>query len=111
MYIRVYSYFAENKLLTEHPILELIRNITKSFETNEYVLRVLMDIRKTFEIVNHEILLHKLKLHTKNSTCFFLCQNIYYNIQCTNKIQLAKNNANNMIKLLQTINITLQPMQ
>ena len=40
-----------------------------------------------------------------------LCQNIYYNIQCTNKIQLAKNNANNMIKLSQTINITLQPMQ
>ena len=83
MYIRVCSYFAENKLLTEHLILELIRNITKSFETNEYVLGVFMDIRKTFEIVNHEILLHKLKLHTKNSTCFFYVKTsiTIYNVQ------------------------------
>ena len=47
MYNRVYNYFVENKLLfskqfgfqinpsTEHAILELVRNITKSFEKNE----------------------------------------------------------------------------
>ena len=47
MYNRVYNHFVENKLLfpeqfvfqintsTEHAILELVRNITKSFEKNE----------------------------------------------------------------------------
>ena len=49
MYNRVYNYFVENKLFfprrfgfqintsTEHAILDLVRNITKSFEKNECV--------------------------------------------------------------------------
>ena len=32
-------------------------------------------------------------------------------LQCTNNLQLAKINQNNMIKMSQTTNITLQPMQ
>ena len=78
---RVYNYFVENKLLfpkqfgfqintsTEHAILELVRNITKSFEKNEYVLGVFIDLKKAFDTVNHEILLHKLKLYGINGTC------------------------------------------
>ena len=65
MYNRVYNYFVENKLLfsiqfgfqinpsTEHAILELIRNITKSFEKNEYVSGVFIDLKKAFDLVNH----------------------------------------------------------
>ena len=41
--------------------------------------------------------------------CFFY-QNIYYNVE-TNNLQSTKINQNNMIKMSQTINITLQPMQ
>ena len=81
LYNRVYNYFVENKLLlpkqlgfrintsTEHTILELVRNITKSFEKNEYVLGVFIDLKKAFDTVNHEILLHKLKLYGINGTC------------------------------------------
>ena len=81
MYKRVYNYVVENKLLfpkqfgfqinnsTEHAILELVRNITKSFEKNEYVLGVFIDPKKAFDTVNYEILLHKLKLYGINSTC------------------------------------------
>ena len=41
---------------------------------------------------------------------FFFYQNIGYNVQ-TNNLQLTKINQNNMIKMTQTINITLQPMK
>ena len=41
---------------------------------------------------------------------FFFYQNIYYNVE-TNNLQSTKINQNNMIKMSQTINITLQPMQ
>ena len=54
---------------TEHAILELVRNITKSFENNEYVLGVFIELKKAFDTVNHEMLLHKLKLYGINGTC------------------------------------------
>ena len=41
---------------------------------------------------------------------FFFCQNMDYNVQ-TNHLQSTKINQNNMIKMSQTININLQPMQ
>ena len=43
-------------------------------------------------------------------TGFFFYQNIDYSVQ-TNNLQLTKMNQNNMIKMSQAINITLQPMQ
>ena len=41
---------------------------------------------------------------------FFFYQNIDYNVK-TNNLKLTKMNQNNMIKMSQAINITLQPMQ
>ena len=41
---------------------------------------------------------------------FFFYQNIDYNIQTTN-LRPTRINQNNMIKMSQTINIALQPMQ
>ena len=41
---------------------------------------------------------------------FFFYQNIGYNVQ-TNNLELTKINQNNMIKMTQIINITLQPMK
>ena len=81
MYNRVYNYFVEKKLLfpkqfsfqintsTENAILEIVRNITKSFEKNDYVLAVFIDLKKALDTVNHEILLHKLKLYGMTGTC------------------------------------------
>ena len=75
IYNRVYTHFVEDKLLfpkqfgfqikspTEHAILESVHNITKSFEKNDYVLGFFIDLRKIFDRVNHEMLLHKLKLN------------------------------------------------
>ena len=75
MYNWVYTHFVEDKLLfpkqfgfqikspTEHVILESVHNITKSFEKNDYVLGFFIDLRKIFDRVNHEMLLHKLKLN------------------------------------------------
>ena len=60
--------------LTKHAILELVRNTTKSFEKNEYVLGVL---KKVFDTVNHEILLHKLKLWNKRYM-FRMAQNLFF---------------------------------
>ena len=105
MYNRVYNYFAENNLLfpkefdfqintsTEHAILESVRNITKSFEKNEYVLGVFIDLMKAFDTVNHETFLHKLMLYGANGKCLewfksylsnrYQCivYDIYYNIK------------------------------
>ena len=79
MYNRVCNYFVENKPLfpkqfgfqintsTEHAILELVRNITK-YVKNGYVLRVFVDLKNAFDTVNHEMLLHKLKLCGINGT-------------------------------------------
>ena len=51
---------------------------------------------------------------TQSNTAYnlniFFYQNIDYNVQ-TNNLQSTKINQNNMIKMSQTINITLQPMQ
>ena len=41
---------------------------------------------------------------------FFFYKNNDYRVQ-TNNLQLTKINQNNMVKMSQTINITLQPMQ
>ena len=43
--------------------------MTKSFEENELVLGVFIDLKKAFDTVNHEILLDKLKLYGINGTC------------------------------------------
>ena len=91
MYNAVYNYFVENKLLfpkqfgfqintsTEHAILELVQNITKSFEKSEYALGVFIDLKKAFDRVYHEILLQKLKLYGLNGTSLECCKSYLSN--------------------------------
>ena len=42
---------------TEHVILQLTRDITSSFEKEEYILGVFIDLSKAFDTVDHHILI------------------------------------------------------
>ena len=73
MYNRLYKYLTENNLLyckqfgfqkghsPEHAILQLVEQINQSSEKNEFTLGVLVDLSKTFDTIDHQILLKKLE--------------------------------------------------
>ena len=74
-YNRLYQYLTENKILypkqfgfqtghsTEHAVLQLVDQILESFEYNKYSLGAFIDLSKTFDAVDHSILLKKLELY------------------------------------------------
>ena len=75
MYDRLYSYsyLTENKILfkrqfgfrsghsTDHALLELIDQIRECFDEKKYFLGIFVDLSKTFDTVNHKILINKLE--------------------------------------------------
>ena len=44
----------------EHAIIQLINQINKNFENNEFTIGVFIDLSKAFDIIDHRILLKKL---------------------------------------------------
>ena len=46
---------------TEHALNSLIETIKKCLDNDEIVCEVFIDLQKAFDIVNHEVLLEKLK--------------------------------------------------
>ena len=72
MYNRLYKYLVDNELLyekpfgfqkghsTDHTIMELVSEISDSFDKNMYTLGVFIDLSKAFDTVGHEILISKL---------------------------------------------------
>ena len=49
--------------MTEHAILQLANQITKSFENNLYILGVFIDLSKAFDTANHSIILKTLETY------------------------------------------------
>ena len=75
MYNCFYKFLLENNILyqkqfgfqnahsTEHAILQLVNQITEAFSQGKFTVGIFLDISKAFDIVNHKILLEKLKAY------------------------------------------------
>ena len=73
--IRSYKSLIENNILhsrqfgfqngnsTDYAAVQLVDQITESFENNKHVLGVLIDLTKAFDTVDHSIFLKKLELY------------------------------------------------
>ena len=48
---------------TEHAILELVNDISNSFERGQYTLEIFIDLSKVFDTVDHEILISNLEYY------------------------------------------------
>ena len=75
MYNRLYKFVLESNILyqkqfgfqnahsTEHAILQSVNQIIEAFSQGKYTLGVFLDLSKTFDTVNHNILQEKLKAY------------------------------------------------
>ena len=75
MYIRLYNYLEENKILyykqfdfqtghsTDHAFIQLVGQVYEDFEENKYALGVFIDLAKALDIVDHKILLRKMEIY------------------------------------------------
>ena len=75
MYNRLQKYLKDQSILydkqfgfqtghsTEHAIAQLLDQIYEAFQKNEYTLGVFIDLLKTFDTVDHSVLLKKLELY------------------------------------------------
>ena len=75
MYNRIHKHLKSSNLLfekqsrfqlnnsTEHAILQLVNNVSSSFERGEYTLGIFISLSKAFDPVDHKILISKLEYY------------------------------------------------
>ena len=80
MYDQVCKHISNSKILyskhfgfqkghsTDHALLQLVDQIYESFERNEYIIGVFIDLSKAFDTVGHNILLQRLEIYGIGST-------------------------------------------
>ena len=56
---------------TDHPIIQLLNQISNSFEKNNFTLDVFMDLSNAFDTIDHMILIKKLHVFFFISIVFF----------------------------------------
>ena len=72
VYNRVYSYFNRNNFFyklqfgfrksygTSHAVTKLVETVTDAFKQKEFVVRVFLNLSKTFDTINYDVLFNKL---------------------------------------------------
>ena len=107
MYNRLYSYLTLNNILfnkklefraghsTEHALLELVDQISNTFNDKNYLLGIFIDLSKAFDTVGHKILLQKLEHYGRNGKNLSWFKNYLTNQK--QYIQYDSNNNNNGI--------------
>ena len=103
MYSRIYENLKNNNLLfdnqfgfrlnnsTEHAILQLVNDISSSFERGEYTLGIFIDLSKAFDTVDHEILISKLEYYgIKGKTLTWLKSYLSERKQCISYSDVGK---------------------
>ena len=75
MYNHLHKYLIKNNILyskqfglqsghsTDYAVVQLVDQITKSFENNKYSFGVFIDLSKDFDTLDHSILFKKLELY------------------------------------------------
>ena len=110
IYNRLYSFFSEKNILykkqfgfqkqhlTDHRIVYLVNKNLKSFENNCYTLGVFIDLTKTFDTVNHNILLKQLfQYGVRGNTLKFLQSYLHSKKQYIAYTNSSKTEFKNMI--------------
>ena len=77
-YNRLYSYLTENNILfnkqfgfraghsTENALLELVDQISNTFNDKNYLLGIFIDLSKAFDTVDHKMVMQKLEYYGIN---------------------------------------------
>lgn len=56
-----HQYGFRKKHSTNHAILELVTKIANAIDNNQNTMGILLDLSKTFDTMNHAVLLHTLQ--------------------------------------------------
>ena len=114
MYNRLYSYLTENNILftkqfgfrtghsTEHAVLELVDQVSNTFNDENYLLGIFIDLSKAFDTADHKILIRKLEYYGINGKNLSWFKNYlanrkkYIQYDNNNNVNINNNNNNNI---------------